>query len=303
MVLSLWPAMGRNGRRWWTGGSGSVSGHLLDQQSKLLPKSLAIELLLDRRYYGHECIPFVVETSVAHQIEPAPTVLGRQPGTGCLDVGDGDGAAVARELNDTGEEAFALAHLAGLDASRGDFERAEERAHGALRLNAQVEWRPWVPMLAIPALAWSRAVVGDWRRADDALAALGEPGRLLERVGGAVRGMGQIERALVRAASADATDLPGFDPTEVVERYASRIVLARADGSGLGVVAALIELADSQAMCSSVPGAVEVLSRARDAGALLCSGWPCLIPRVLGVAAMAQGAKGDQLLRGTKGVN
>jgi class 3 adenylate cyclase len=205
------------------------------------------------------------------------------------------GLAVARELNDTGEEAFALAHLAGLDASRGDFEQAEERAHGALRLNAQVEWRPWVPMLAIPALAWSRAVVGDWRRADDALAALGEPGRLLERVGGAVRGMVQIERALVRAASADATGLPGFDPTEVVERYASRIVLARADGSGLGVVAALIELADSQAMCSSVQGAVEVLSRARDAGALLCSGWPCLISRVLGVAAMARGAKGEGL--------
>lgn len=202
--------------------------------------------------------------------------------------------ASAKRTNDTGEEALSAAYLVVSAVARGRFGEAEQAFATVIRLRSRLERRPWAPMVGIPALAYGRYLQGHAADADDALAALEEPGRILTQVGRPVRAMTAIFRTLIQSTSNihEADDDGGSLRARTV-RHCERMSPRNADGTGLGVVGVLVELADVHGLPVALEGPVAVLKLAFDQGAVVCGNWPSLVPRLLGVATFALGRHED----------
>jgi class 3 adenylate cyclase len=195
-----------------------------------------------------------------------------------------------RRMNDPGEEALCAAHLTVAAVSRGRFGEAEQAFATVIRLRPRLERRPWAPIIGIPALAYGRYLQGLATEADEALAALEEPGRILTQVGRPVRALSAIFRTLIQSTSnIHEVDDDGGSLRARTVRYCERMSPGHADGSALGIVGVLVELADVHGLPLALEGPVAVLKRAFNQGALVCGNWPSLVPRLLGVAAFALG--------------
>jgi class 3 adenylate cyclase/tetratricopeptide (TPR) repeat protein len=197
---------------------------------------------------------------------------------------------LAARTNEPGEQAFALAQRCCIEACAGHFDACDEVASEMLRLLGRVDGRPWVPLLGVPSLAYARHVRGQSEDACLALAALREPGRFVDKVGGAEHVISVVLEDLIAAASGAPKDDDMTSGRRArVERYAQRISVHTADGMGLASVCALSELAVHYQLPWALEGPREVLAQAFDRGAVLATGWPFLIPRVLGNAYLALG--------------
>jgi class 3 adenylate cyclase len=191
---------------------------------------------------------------------------------------------------DAGEHAFALSHLCALAGARGELAAAEELGAEMVRLLGRTDGRPWAPLSGIPALAFARQAAGDVDGAHVALQALREPGRWVERISGAEHVLSlTLQDWLAARAGAPKDDDAAGGRRARVERYAQRIDLKTADGMGLCAVAALAELCVYYQLPWAVDGPRRVLQRAMQQGALLTTGWPFCIPRVLGNVEAAFG--------------
>jgi class 3 adenylate cyclase/tetratricopeptide (TPR) repeat protein len=203
-------------------------------------------------------------------------------------------AASTQRKNDTGEEALSAAYLTVMDVTRGRFAHAEESFALVMRLRTRLERRPWAPVIGIPAIAYGRYLQGYAREADDALAALEQPGRLISQVGRPVYAMTAIFRTLIQSTSdIHDPDQDGGSLRARAVRYCEKMSVTNVDGTALGIVGALVELADAHSIPLALEGPVSVLRRAYDHGALVCGNWPSLVPRLLGVAAFAIGRLDD----------
>jgi adenylate cyclase len=190
---------------------------------------------------------------------------------------------IATETSDAVEHAMALAVLCGIEAACGSFVRAREHAVQMLRWLGRCDARPWIALIGVPAYAYVRHAQGESEDALHALAALTEPDRFMPRVGRAEYAY-RITLSDLIAASLGAArdDDAGQLRRSQVERYAADVDPERVDGMGILAVCALAELCVHYQLPAAVAKPRATLERAVARGARLATGWPFLLPRVLG---------------------
>lgn len=195
-----------------------------------------------------------------------------------------EATAVAEALHDWGDRSLAHGALACLAVAQGDFEQAERQTHLTLAMCRRSGY-PWAAPTALPALASARALRGAWGEADDALALLAEPGEIFDDPGADILGGVFVLRQLV-AGLTDPSDAARASLRERLGPFGSRIVhQAGEDVHTIGIVAALVEIADVAGAPELAAATVDVLARAVERGLLFSSSWVVLLPRVLGTAA------------------
>lgn len=195
-----------------------------------------------------------------------------------------EAVALAEALHDWGDRSLTHGALACVAVGRGNFEQAERQTRLALAMCRRSGY-PWAGPTALPALASARAMRGAWSEADDALALLTEPGRIFDDPGSDILGGVFVLRELV-AGLADPSEASRTSLRQRIGPFGSRIVHeAGEDVYALGVVAALVEIADVAGTPDLAAATVDVLTRAVERGMLFSSTWVAFFPRALGVAA------------------
>ena len=144
---------------------------------------------------------------------------------------------LARTTHDWGEGySVALANLASIAVAHGDFAAAELRAHETM-LMVDRSGYPWGGTRALLALACSRAMLGIWTEAEDALNLLIEPGRVFREPGPVIQAFARTFRELLRAYAGTVDD--------TVVPLAAEIMRALGTGAySLAPLCALVELGD-----------------------------------------------------------
>jgi class 3 adenylate cyclase len=193
--------------------------------------------------------------------------------------------ALAEALHDWGDRSLAHGALTCVAVARGDFELAERQTRLALAMRHRSGY-PWAGPTALPALASARAMRGAWGEADDALALLAEPGQVFDDPGPDIVGGVFVLRQLV-AGLADASEASRTALRHRLGPFGSRIVRdVGEDVYALGIVAALVEIAEISAAPELAAASEDLLARAIEHGMLFSSSWVTLLPRALGTAGM-----------------
>jgi class 3 adenylate cyclase/DNA-binding CsgD family transcriptional regulator len=188
-----------------------------------------------------------------------------------------EACALTRQTHDWGDYSVALSHLTTLAVATGDFGACEQRAYETLLMVYRSGY-VWGGVRALYALACARALRGAWAEAEDALDLLIHPNHAFQDVGPVIQTFARAFRVLLRVY-ADTL-------RTAVEPFASEVMHAvSSDTYSLAPLCALVELADLTAAPPLAERAVPALLRAAPRGVQFSSGWMCLIPRVLGVAA------------------
>jgi class 3 adenylate cyclase/tetratricopeptide (TPR) repeat protein len=214
------------------------------------------------------------EGRALHRIPLALTLLGR--------LGEADAVAAracesTRRSHDWGNYSLGLSHLASVSVARGDFDLVERHAHETMVMVSRSRF-PWGGFRSLLALACARALRGAWTEAHDALDVLVEPGRVFDDAGPIVQAFAGLFRRWLRAyADGDAGAL------EPLAADAMRVI--GTDTYSLAPLCALIELSEVAGLPAVAAPAAGRLARAVERGIVFSSGWMCLVPRVLGVAA------------------
>jgi tetratricopeptide (TPR) repeat protein len=193
-------------------------------------------------------------------------------------------AADARELirktHDWGNYSLTLAALASMAVIRGDFEAAEERTHETMVMVSRSRY-PWGGVLALPTLAYARALRGAWAEARDAIDMLVEPGRVFEEAGPSFQADARVYRQLLQAYAAAFEDTTPHVTTHAQELIGQRPL----DMSSLASFCAIVEMSDLLAAPAMAEALYHELFRAAERGVLFSPRWAFLIPRILGIAA------------------
>jgi class 3 adenylate cyclase/tetratricopeptide (TPR) repeat protein len=194
---------------------------------------------------------------------------------------------LTRRLHDWGDHSLAEAVRVCVAVVRGDFEAAERHAHQVSLLQQRSRY-PWAGPTALPALACARALRGAWSEAEDALAYLVEPGQVFEDPGAGVQLSTFLMRQLVRCWSSGSGDVRAR-VREGLDGLAHGLVQAASDDVyGVGSFCAVVELAEALQAPALAETPYAALVHATERGVVFSSGWVCLVPRVLGVAATLQ---------------
>lgn len=195
-------------------------------------------------------------------------------------------AAEAQQLTDTaqdwGDHSLALGALVCIAALRGDCEAAERHARQAMIMRERSGY-PWAGPTALPALARARAQKGNLSQAEDAMRVLTAPGRVFEEPGPAVQVAAQITLATLRAEFGAPFDGPLESLVRALPSEPSEDDVE--DVYAVGAFCAMVELADFLGRPSIARFAEPPLHLAHQRGVVFSTGWPALIPRILGIAA------------------
>ncbi|MGH7818505.1 MAG: AAA family ATPase [Candidatus Binatia bacterium] len=194
-----------------------------------------------------------------------------------------EACAVAAESHDWAAQSVARAALVSVAVARGDFDDAEKHAQETMTMVRRSRY-PWGGAIALPALACARFLRGRLDQAEDALAALVEPGSVFEEAGVPMQFMAWFYRQLCRAHSA---------PSEAMRTELSPIVSLgpwrrTSDVHSVSMLCALVEMGDRLERQQFAAVAEERLATAAAEGIIVTSGWgswPFSISRVRGLAA------------------
>jgi DNA-binding NarL/FixJ family response regulator len=186
---------------------------------------------------------------------------------------------VLRRTQDWAEYSLAAATEVCLNVARGRLDAAERAAREAITALQRSRY-PWAGPLMLPALAYARAIRGDWEEAEDALDLLSHPGEVFEDPGRAVTRAVQSYKRLLQAMRG--TD-GGFPAVANAFPGTGRLV----DVGTLPVFCAIVETCALRGE-TPPPQIVQALRNAAQRGAYFTSGWVFLVPRMLGLAAAAQ---------------
>ena len=224
--------------------------------------------------YARRAGDVVREGRALHRMPLALTLLGRLDEAGTVAA---RACESTRTSHDWGNYSLGLSHLASVSVARGDFDLVERHAHETMVMVSRSRF-PWGGFRSLLALACARALRGAWAEAHDALDVLVAPGRVFDDAGPIVRAFADLFRQWLRAhADGDAEAL------EPLAAQAMKVI--GTDTYALAPLCALIELSEIAGLPAVAAPAVERLARAADRGIVFSSGWMCLVPRVLGVAA------------------
>jgi tetratricopeptide (TPR) repeat protein len=191
-----------------------------------------------------------------------------------------EGCEVTRQIHDWGEYSLALSYQACVAVARGNFQAVERLAHETLFMVDRSGY-PWSGARSLLALACARALCGAWSEAENALDRLVEPGRLFTDPGPYIV-FAQAFRRLVRAHA-------GACNETIEPLVASLMQTVGTDTHSLAPLCALVELSDLMAAPAIAEPPFQALAMAVKRGIFFSSGWICLLPRVLGVAATLNG--------------
>ena len=234
----------------------------------------ALDCWEDALVYARRAGDVIREGRALHRIPLALTLLGR--------LADADATAVkacesTRKSHDWGNYSLGLSHLASVSVARGDFDLVERHAHETMVMVSRSRF-PWGGFRSLLALACARALRGAWTEARDALDVLVARGRVFDDAGPIVHAFAGLFRRWLHAyEEGDAGDLGPL--------VADAMKVIGTDTYSLAPLCALIELSEIAGTPAVAAPAVERLARAAERGIVFSSGWMCLVPRVLGVAA------------------
>jgi class 3 adenylate cyclase/tetratricopeptide (TPR) repeat protein len=195
-----------------------------------------------------------------------------------------EGCELSCKAHNWGEYSLALSARVYLAVARGDFEDAEHHARETMMMVRRSRY-PWGGAEALPELACARALQGRWSEAADAVDILVEPGRVFDEPGPSIQILAWIYRQLLRASAGDVD--------AVRAQFAAGPLHQRRDRDddiySLAARCALVEIADVIAEPALAARQYDLLALAAERGVQFSVGWVFLIPRVLGVAATANG--------------
>jgi len=190
----------------------------------------------------------------------------------------------ARELNrlvqNRGDASLNLAILVALSAARGDFDAVETHAQRALDLIRRVKYG-FAGQIALPALAYARAMRGELRGAFDAIELLVRPG-VVEDDPRELQASEPLHRALITAYSGERID------PRIVPRF-PQLPEEGFDYALLMFLCASVELADAANVRHVDANARAGIELAARRGVVFAAGWPFFVPRIRGVAATLAG--------------
>jgi tetratricopeptide (TPR) repeat protein len=193
----------------------------------------------------------------------------------------------ARELHRVaftiGDESVALAMLAALEATRGDFKGAERWIEEVMRLHERIGYA-WGAVLALVTRAHCHAMRGDPEAATAALDEMVRPGRIFEDPG-ALAATLRPNRLMI--------DLCAGRPIQLETNPDGFLPAPSADG---GIDAFLVTAYCFQVELAAAAGRPDlaaplegVLALAEEGGIVLTIAWPFLVARIRGVAASLAG--------------
>jgi class 3 adenylate cyclase/tetratricopeptide (TPR) repeat protein len=229
--------------------------------------------LIDARRGGD----FIREGWILHRTPVALTLLGRLDEADTVAVQACD---ATRRSHDWSSHSLGLSHQASVAVARGDFELTEGFANETMLMVSRSHY-PWGAFRSLLALASARTLRGAWSEAQDALDILEEPGRVFEDAGPVVRTFANIFRELVRVYAED-------DHGATAPLTDDLIPFIGTDTYSLAPLCALIELSMVGRARVSVDFIAARLASAAARGVLFSSGWMFLVPRALGLAAVAR---------------
>lgn len=188
---------------------------------------------------------------------------------------------LSRKSQDWVAYSVILSALTSSAVVRGDFEAAERHAQETLLMVSRSHY-PWGGARALRALACARTLCGRWSSAATTLDMLIEPGQVFREAGAFVQTGVRVLRHLIHTYAGVTTETLASGDMEAILR-------AELDTFSLDPLCALVELAALRCDAAGAARLYEPLQRAVDHGLLFTSGWVCLLPRVLGVAATING--------------
>jgi DNA-binding CsgD family transcriptional regulator/tetratricopeptide (TPR) repeat protein len=192
------------------------------------------------------------------------------------DAAAGRACEAARRVHSWADYSIALTIRACLRAARGDFEGAEREAREAMRAVERSNYR-WSALAFLSALAWGRALRGNWEEAEEAIGILVEPGRVFDEARPAVQAIVLFFQQLLRAQRGDRLE-PG--PTAALIRAFGEPLPAELET--LTLICGVLEMCERAGLPDIGAQAAGVVRAAYDRGVLFTVGWIFLLPRVLG---------------------
>jgi DNA-binding CsgD family transcriptional regulator len=191
---------------------------------------------------------------------------------------------VTTQTGDWGDLSVALAYRIVHCYFLGDFDGVERHALEGLQAARRSRY-PWGAAVFLPTLASARTMWGAADEAQDAIQALIEPGSIIDDPGVTLNAVGRIFGTLVSAAAGD--EEPGR--ARLPRMLGAARAAGRRDIQSLASYCALAEIAAYLGDAAAAEEQYEPLLFARDRGAVLCSSWGFLIPRVLGLISSVNG--------------
>jgi DNA-binding CsgD family transcriptional regulator/tetratricopeptide (TPR) repeat protein len=185
---------------------------------------------------------------------------------------------VISQAGDWGGLSVALAYRISHCYFKGDFDGVERYALQGLQAARRSRYT-WGAAVFLPTLASARSQRGETDEALDAIQALTLPGNIIDDPGATLNAIGLIFGTLV---SAEAGDL-GPARARLPSMIAAAKAAGRRDIQSMAPYCALVEISAHLDDPESADTWYEPLQFARQRGAVLCSSWGFLVPRVLGL--------------------
>ena len=187
---------------------------------------------------------------------------------------------LTRRTHDWGDYSVVTSALVAIAVVRGELDQAEQHARETMTMLQRSRY-PWGAAMALPALAAGRAAEGAWQEARDVLRILATPGTVLDEPSPGLAMVawvfGQLVDASAGAVETAREAFAGLDPGAIAE--------AGSDANTLAPLCALVEVADRTQDRELAQLPYSALLRSAELGVVFVSGWPFLLPRVLGVSA------------------
>ena len=193
----------------------------------------------------------------------------------------------AQRANNYAEQGFALANLAAVEATAGDFARADQLSGASLAALERSSY-PWAGLVALTGRACTAAVRGDFAQATAALDELVAEGRVFESPGPAIQFIAAAYRELVTALR----DPEQLDPARLHQMIGG-LRAGRLDVFLLGPACALAEACATLGDAALARSAEELLESVDERGIVFSVGGVFLVPRVIGRCVAAARRFGD----------
>jgi tetratricopeptide (TPR) repeat protein len=191
---------------------------------------------------------------------------------------------VVTQTRDWANYSLVLAALVSIAVIRGNFDTAEERTRETLVMLSRSRY-PWGGVLALPALAYARAMRGKWTEARGAIDMLIEPGRVFDEPGLTFKADAGVLHRLLDVYRGAYEALPPHQGDQAEEIPEPR----RLDVVTMARLCALVEIGAFTSVSASMERADTWLSQAMRQGVLFAPKWTVLLPRIRGTAAALAG--------------
>ena len=185
---------------------------------------------------------------------------------------------LTRQYQDWGAYSVPLSALTAAAVAKGDFKAAEDYAQETMLMISRSHY-PWAGERTAYSLARAHMLRGEWTAAEASLDILIEPGRIFREAGHTIQRTVSILRQLIQSYAGDGVTPLALNQVDVM-------ISSEIDAFSLDAWCAWVELADFHQRPHLSEHLYKVLQRAEEQGILFSIGWICILPRILGVAAM-----------------